>query len=73
MRSELGKGSGRTNTVWTTLKIAAFAPIPIASVSTATKAKPGLRRSVLQAKRKSCQSISTVSRPRYFFFRCATA
>ncbi len=51
-----------------TLKMAALAPMPIASVRIATKAKPGLRRSVRQPYRKSCQRVSMVFAPVYF--RC---
>jgi len=40
--------SGRKSTEFTTVKIALFAPIPKASASTDTAAKPGLRRNVLQ-------------------------
>jgi hypothetical protein len=36
-------GSGSSNTPWTTLKIAVFAPIPSASVITATAVNPGRR------------------------------
>ena len=34
-------GGGRSSTALTTLKIAAFAPMPSASVSTATAVNPG--------------------------------
>src|SRR5256884_2751460 len=40
-RSAAGKGNGRSSTALTTLKIAVFAPMPSASVSTATMVKPG--------------------------------
>ena len=40
-RSGSGKGSGRSNTALTTLKIAVFAPIPSARVITAIAVKPG--------------------------------
>jgi hypothetical protein len=49
IRFELGYGSGRNNTPYTTLKIDAFAPIPRASVSTATTVKPGLLRNCRSA------------------------
>ncbi len=39
--SECGYGSGSNNTVSITLKMALFAPIPSARVSTAMKVKPG--------------------------------
>ena len=57
MRLESGNGSGRSKTPFTTLKMTAFAPIPIAKVKIATIAKPGLRRSMRALKRKSCQSV----------------
>src|SRR3989442_5911238 len=40
-RSGSLNGRGRNNTLPTTLKIAVFAPIPSASVSTVTTVKPG--------------------------------
>src|SRR5439155_7684992 len=40
-RSGSRYGSGRSKTALTTLKIAVFAPMPSASVSTATAVKPG--------------------------------
>ena len=40
MASDPGYGSGRSSTPFTTLKIAVFAPMPSASVSTATTVKP---------------------------------
>src|SRR6185436_20689262 len=43
----------------TTLKIAVLAPIPSASVSTATKVKPGLRASVRRPNRRSCARSSS--------------
>src|SRR5262249_37141211 len=42
----------------TTLKIAVFAPIPRASVITATMAKPGLLSRVRTPYRASCQNLS---------------
>src|SRR6476620_5474655 len=44
-RSGDGNGSGFNNTALTTLKMAVFAPIPSASVSTAIKVNPGDLRS----------------------------
>src|SRR5437016_7101525 len=41
MRSDSRYGSALSNTALTTLKIAVFAPMPRASVSTATAVKPG--------------------------------
>ena len=46
-------GNGRNKTAFTTLKIAVFAPMPSASVSTATAAKPGFFSSWRKAKRRS--------------------
>jgi hypothetical protein len=46
MRFESGNGSGRNKTPFTTLKMTALAPIPIARVNIATIAKPGLRRNM---------------------------
>src|SRR6266550_7249055 len=40
-RSGSLNGNGRSNTASTTLKMAVFAPMPSASVSTATAVKPG--------------------------------
>src|SRR5213080_766194 len=40
-RSEAGNGNGRNKTPFTTVKIAVFAPMPSASVNTATAVKPG--------------------------------
>src|SRR5262245_38441717 len=45
-RSGCGNGSGSRSSERTTLKIAVFAPMPNASVITATAAKPGLARSM---------------------------
>jgi hypothetical protein len=44
-RSAFGYGNGDKTTALTKLKIAVFAPMPIASVMTASAAKPGLLRS----------------------------
>ena len=44
-RSGASKGSGRRSTACTTLNMAALAPMPRASVATATSVKPGARRS----------------------------
>jgi hypothetical protein len=45
-RSGSGNGRGLRRTALTTLKIAVVAPIPSASATTATTAKPGLLASV---------------------------
>jgi hypothetical protein len=45
-RSASWYGSGLSSTAWTTLKIAVFAPIPSASVSTAIKVKLGCFTSI---------------------------
>src|SRR5262249_11947835 len=65
-------GSGCKRTAFTTLKIAEFAPMPSASVSTATVANPKFLRSSRAANRTSCRSadiravlpgvVSTMSR-----------
>jgi hypothetical protein len=45
MRSGCGNGSGRRSTPSTTLKIAVFAPMPNASVSTTVSVNAGAERS----------------------------
>ena len=45
-RSASGKGMDRSNTPLTTVNTAVFAPIPRASVSTATAVNPGFLRSM---------------------------
>src|ERR1700677_3063385 len=52
-RSGSGYGNGSSNTLSTTEKIAAVEPIPRARVTDAAMVKPGLRRSVRVANRKS--------------------
>src|SRR6266513_5015913 len=52
-RSGSRYGSGRSNTALTTLKMAVFAPMPSASVSTATAVKPGFFRSWRKANLRS--------------------
>src|SRR2546422_4129965 len=52
-------GSGRRRTALTALKIAVFAPMPSASVRTATRVKPGFLTSIRRAKRRSWRSAST--------------
>lgn len=52
-RSGSGKGNGRSNTAFTTLKMAVFAPMPRASVITAMAAKPGRFKSERTAYRRS--------------------
>ena len=42
-------GNGRNRTVFTTLKIAVFAPMPMANVSNAMAVKPGLLNSMRNA------------------------
>src|SRR6202795_161409 len=49
--------SGRSRTAFTMLKIAVFAPMPSARVSTATIVKPGEFTSIRSPCRKSCQNI----------------
>src|SRR5215211_1106390 len=52
IRSASGYGSGRRRTALTMLKMAVFAPIPRASVTIATAAKPGFLRNCRSASRK---------------------
>jgi hypothetical protein len=52
-RSESGKGRERSNTPFTTEKIAVLAPMPSARVMTATAANPGAFRTCRAANRKS--------------------
>jgi hypothetical protein len=49
MRSGSGYGSGFSKTAFTTVKMAVLAPMPSASVRTATAVKPGFLRSVRNA------------------------
>ena len=53
-----GNGSGRNNALSTTEKIAVFAPMPSASVRTATRVNPGDLRSWRKASFKSFMSLS---------------
>jgi hypothetical protein len=55
--SASGYGSGLKSTPLTTEKMAVFAPMPSASVTTATAAKPGRFKSVRKATRTSCHSV----------------
>ena len=48
-RSGSAYGSGRSSTPFTTVKIVVVAPIPSASVATATAVNPGVRRSARKA------------------------
>src|SRR5215472_6082505 len=48
---------GCSNNPFTTLKMAVFAPMPRASVSTATTVKPGALASMRNAYLKSCRSV----------------
>src|SRR6266850_8508666 len=57
------KGSGRSSTAFTTLKMAVFAPMPRASVRTATSVKPGLLASIRNAYRKSCRKFDITYLP----------
>src|SRR5262249_23208073 len=60
-RSACGKGNGRSSTPSTTEKIAVFAPIPSASVKTATRVKPGDLRNWRRANLRSFMSFSSQS------------
>src|SRR6202034_361589 len=59
--SGCGKGKGRSRTAYTTLKVATFAPIPRARVSTATIVKPGLFANIRNAYRISWKIESMFS------------
>jgi len=52
------QGSGRRRTVLTTLKMAAFAPMPRASVRVAMAANAGFRRRARAPKRMSCRALA---------------
>src|SRR5436853_5632553 len=56
-RSGWEKGRERSNTAFTMLKIAVFAPTPNARESTATIVKPGLLRSTRSAYRTSFNNV----------------
>src|SRR5215210_142556 len=56
IRLASGYGSGRSNTPYTTLKIAVVAPMPNASVPTMIAGTPGFLPSARAAYRKSCHS-----------------
>src|SRR6266481_805391 len=60
-RSGSSNGSGRSNTAFTTLKMAVFAPIPRARVSTTINVKPGFFASIRKLYRKSSQSVCIAS------------
>src|SRR6266700_112901 len=49
---------GRSNTAFTTLKIAVLAPMPSTSASSAMPVKPGLFQSIRLANRRSFQKLS---------------
>src|ERR1700687_1638904 len=63
MRSGSGKGNGRRSTPYTTVKIAVLAPMPRASVKTATAVNPGIFASIRKAYRMSCQSVPILRLP----------
>ena len=58
MRSASGYGSGRRISAFVTLKIALFAPIPMASDSTATAVKPRDFASTRSPCRRSFHQVS---------------
>jgi hypothetical protein len=62
-RSGSRNGSGRRSIAFTALKMAVLAPMPIASVSTATAVKPGVRRKARRANRRSCVVVSSQESP----------
>ena len=59
-RSGSWKGSGFRRTPYTRLNMAVFAPMPSASVSTASAVNAGRPSSVRTPNLRSCQSISTL-------------
>jgi hypothetical protein len=64
-----------SSTASTTEKIAVFAPMPSASVSSATAAKPGFFRNVRTAYRTSCTKSSSqfaLRMSRQSSFHCST-
>src|SRR6266850_2804214 len=74
-RSALGNGKLCRRTECTAVKIAVLAPIPIASVSTATKVSPGRLPNMRMAKRTSSNQPSSSGRPpcsRYSSLVCST-
>ena len=56
-RSGCAYGNGRISTLSTTVNIAVFAPMPNASVSTASAANPGELRNCRRAERRSWRSV----------------
>src|SRR5215211_1518957 len=71
-RSGDGKGSGFSNTALTTLKIAVLAPMPSASVRTATRENPGDLRSWRRANFRSFISFCP-QRDDWINARCAAS
>src|SRR5437867_12073832 len=83
--SRLGSlnGNGRSSTARTRLKIAVFAPIPKAMITTATTVNPGFLASIRKANRKSWSRLSmsvlpvnnlslfVPQRDHRVYFRCA--
>ena len=68
-------GSGRKTSASKAVKIAVFTPMPRASVSTATAAKPRFFPNILAPKRRSCTRASTSGSPlrsRTISFVCST-
>ena len=57
-RSGCAYGNGRMSTLSTTVNIAVFAPMPNASVSTASAANPGELRNIRRPNLRSCQKLS---------------
>jgi len=53
-------GSGRSSAAYATLNIVVVAPMPSASVTTATAATPRIRPNVRRAERTSCSTVSTI-------------
>ena len=59
-RSGSGSGEPRREEARSTLKIAVFAPIPRANMTTAAMAKPRERKRTRNALRTSCRNVSVI-------------
>src|SRR4051812_31866611 len=62
-RSGSGYASGRSNVALTMLNMVVFAPMPRASVATATAMKPGLRLHIRTAYRTSLRKVRITPGP----------
>jgi hypothetical protein len=72
-RSGSGNGKGARINPCTTLNIAVFAPIPSASVSTATVVKPRSRARVRKLNRRSSARVSRFARSPLLRVECGVA